>query len=92
MLDSQDILFIVLAFCALWFTIFLCFVLFQLASLLKRLHGLVDEMRTKVGELEQAILGMKRKFDGNLAMVSGIAEGIKKIIEALKVRDNNGQW
>ncbi len=92
MLDSQDILFIVLAFCALWFTIFLCFVLFQLASLLKRLHVLVDEMRTKVSELEQAIHGMKRKFDGNIAMVSGIAEGIKKIIEALKVRDNNGQW
>jgi uncharacterized membrane protein len=87
MLDYLDILYIVLALCVLWFTIFLCFVLYQAALLMKRIHGLVDEMRARVISLEDAIIGMRRKFDGNIAMVSGIAEGIKKIMEAMRRKD-----
>jgi hypothetical protein len=55
---------------------------------MKRVHVLVDEMKDRVANLEEAIMGMRRKFDGNIAMVSGIAEGIKRIIEAL--RDKRG--
>ncbi|NBS67754.1 hypothetical protein EBT31_02425 [bacterium] len=87
MLDYLDILYIVLALCVLWFTLFLCFVLYQAAVLMKRIHGLVDEMRVRVISLEDSLVSMRRKFDGNIAMVSGIAEGIKKVIEAL--RDKN---
>jgi hypothetical protein len=87
MLDYLDILYIVLALCVLWFTLFLCFVLYQAAVLMKRIHGLVDEMRARVISLEDSLVSMRRKFDGNIAMVSGIAEGIKKVIEAL--RDKN---
>lgn len=89
MLEYLDILYIVLALCVLWFTLFLCFVLYQAALLMKRIHGLVDEMRVRVVSLEDSIIGMRRKFDGNIAMVSGIAEGIKKIIEALRSKNSN---
>lgn len=84
MLEYLDILYIVLALCVLWFTLFLCFVLYQAALLMKRIHGLVDEMRNRVVSLEDSIVSMRRKFDGNIAMVAGIADGIKKIIEALR--------
>lgn len=87
MLEYIDILYIVLALCALWFTLFLCFVLYQAAMLMKRVHALVDEMKNRVVSLEDSIITMRRKFDGNIAMVAGIADGIKKIIEAL--RDKN---
>ncbi len=87
MLESLDILFIVLAFCALWFTIFLCWLLYQAASLVKRIHGLVDELKEKVMKLEESVAGMKRKFDGNIALITGIADGVRKIIEALRSRD-----
>ena len=70
MLGSQDILFIVLAFCALWFTAFLCWLIYQAASLLRHVHGLVDEIKTKVRSLEDAIMTRKRKFVGNITMVS----------------------
>lgn len=89
MLEYLDILYIVLALCAVWFTLFFCFVLYQAAVLMKRIHGLVDEMKTRVVSLEEGILAMRRKFDGNIAMVSGIAEGIKKIIEALRSKNSN---
>ncbi len=89
MLGSQDILFIVLAFCALWFTAFLCWLIYQAASLLRHFHGLVDEIKTKVVSLEDAIMTMKRKFEGNIAMVSSIAEGVRKIIDAMRSREKN---
>ncbi len=87
MLGSQDILFIVLAFCALWFTAFLCWLIYQAASLLRHVHGLVDEIKTKVTSLEDAIMTMKRKFEGNITMVSSIAEGVRKIIDSMRFRD-----
>ena len=86
MLGSQDILFIVLAFCALWFTAFLCWLIYQAANLLRHVHGLVDEIKTKVAALEETVMSMKRKFEGNILMVSGLAEGVRKIIDAMRSR------
>ena len=91
MLESLDILFIVLAFCALWFTAFLCWLLFQAASLVKRIHGLVDELKEKVGRLEEAIAGMKKKFDGNIAMITSIADGVRRIIDAMRSKDKTNK-
>ncbi|MEK7183228.1 MAG: hypothetical protein AAB776_01195 [Patescibacteria group bacterium] len=87
MLGSQDILFIVLAFCALWFTAFLCWLIYQAATLLRHVHGLVDEIKSRVASLEDAVMSMKRKFDGNITMVSSIAEGVRKIIDAMRSRE-----
>ncbi len=89
MLGSQDILFIVLAFCALWFTAFLCWLMYQAATLMKHIHGLVDEVKAKISILEETVTSMKRKFDGNVAMVSGIAEGVKRLIEAIRGRNKD---
>lgn len=58
--------------------------------LIKRLHGLVDDVKMKLADLEEAIIGMKRKFDGNVALITGIADGVKRIIEALKTKDRGG--
>ncbi len=57
--------------------------------MLKHVHGLVDEIKIKVASLEDAVMGMKRKFEGNIAMVSSIAEGVKKIIDAMRSRDRD---
>ncbi|MFZ2681539.1 MAG: hypothetical protein WAZ14_00330 [Patescibacteria group bacterium] len=89
MVATQDVLFIVLALCAVWFTSFLCLLMYQAASLLKHVYGLVDEIKLKVVALEDAIMSMKRKFDGNITMVSSIADGVRKIMEAMRSRDRN---
>ena len=91
MLGSQDILFIVLAFCALWFTAFLCWLIYQAAALLHHVHGLVDEVKDKVISLEDAVTSMKRKFDGNITMVSSIAEGVRKVIDAMRSREKDDE-
>jgi hypothetical protein len=32
-------------------------------------------------------MGMKRKFDGNVALITGIADGVRRLMELLKNRD-----
>ncbi|MCR4311704.1 MAG: hypothetical protein NUV56_00305 [Candidatus Uhrbacteria bacterium] len=85
--DSRDMLFMVLALCALWFTIFLCWVLYQAAMLMKRVHALVDEVRIKIEGLIDSIGAIKSRVEGHVSILSGLADGIKRILDALKSRD-----
>ncbi|KKW30539.1 MAG: hypothetical protein UY72_C0009G0002 [Candidatus Uhrbacteria bacterium GW2011_GWD2_52_7] len=85
--DAKDMLFMVLALCALWFTMFLCWVLYQAAMLMKRVHALVDEVRLKVEDLIDGIGAIRMRVEGHVASLSNIADGIKKIMDALRSRD-----
>lgn len=86
---TQDVLFIVLAFCALWFTLFLCWLMYNVAVLAKRMQGLADEMHQKIGSIEESIVSIKRKFDGNIAMVQAVIDGLKHVIAAVRPRNKN---
>ena len=77
----------VLAFCALWFTMFLCWVMYQAASLLRRVHGVVDEMKEKVNKLIDDFSAMRMKFEGNFNVLSTVADGVRRIIDAMKSKD-----
>ncbi len=85
--DARDMLFMVLALCALWFTMFLCWALYQAAVLMKRVHGLVDEVRVKIEELIDSIGAIRMKVEGHVLALSNLADGVKKIIDTLRSRD-----
>ena len=87
MLDSQDILFMVLALCALWFTAFLCWALYQAATLMRRVHGLVDEVKVRVEELMETVSTIRMRVEGHVSSLTNIADGVKKIMDALRSRD-----
>ncbi len=87
MLESKDILYIVLSFCALWFTAFLCFVMYQVAAIIKRVHGLVDDVRSKVDDLMEIVNGIRMKVEGHVSALGNVADGIRKIMEALRNRN-----
>jgi len=87
MLDSQDILFMVLALCALWFTAFLCWALYQAATLMRRVHGLVDDVKTRVEELMETVSTIRMRVEGHVSALSSMADGIKKIMDALRSRE-----
>ena len=38
----QDLLYIVLSFCVLWFTVFLCWLLYQAARVLKNANEIIE--------------------------------------------------
>ena len=88
MMESKDIFYIVLAFCALWFTAFLCFALYHVAAFMKRMQDLSGHAREKFDEVINSVNVIRMKIEGHVSAITNIGDGIRKIMEALRSRNN----
>ncbi len=86
-MDSKDILYMVLAFCALWFTAFLCFALYHIARFMKRMQELSAHLREKADEVLNSISAIRMKIEGHVSAITSIGDGIRKIMDALRSRE-----
>jgi len=62
---SKDLLYIVIAFCVLWFTIFICWMIYYVAMILKRIH-IVMETFTKTLEAVRSFFDNAKSKINNL--------------------------
>jgi len=81
MFSSLDILYIVLAFCVLWFTAALFWLIWQAASVIRNVNLTLSDAREKMGKIEEAITAIRHKFDGIPSTIAIAAEGLKKVVE-----------
>jgi len=81
MFQSQDILYIVLAFCALWITAFMCWLIWQVAMILKNVNDTMSEAREKMAKIEEAITAIRGKFEKATVGLSFLGDGIRKLVE-----------
>ena len=75
---SQDLFYIVLAFCILWFTVFLCWALYYLIRMLKQTNEVMTEIREKLETLSNVVNIVKSKLfekgvNGLMSFVAGVA-------------------
>lgn len=80
MLDTVDILYIILAFCALWITAFICWFIYQLAVVLKHINDLVTELKWQAEKIEQALTGMKNKFETGSTHLGNLVDHVKSYV------------
>ncbi len=76
-----DILYIVLSFCALWFTAAIFWFLYQLATILKNVNDTIADARDKMHKMEQALAGICEKFDRASSLVGLGANTAAKAVE-----------
>lgn len=77
--SSQDLLYIVLAICIVWFTAFLCWLLYQAARVLKNANDIIETVTHKLELINDAVQYMKAKMDGvskNMGVVSSMMAGV----------------
>jgi hypothetical protein len=74
---SKDILFIVLAFCILWFTAFLCWALYYVITMLRDASRTVGEIRDRVHAIDDAIRGVRERFESSFGSFGALATGLK---------------
>lgn len=76
-----EILYIVLSFCVLWFTAAVFWFFWQLATVLKNLNDTISDARDKMHKMEEALSGIRDKFDRASSLVGLGANTAAKAVE-----------
>jgi len=76
---SKDVLYIVLSFCLLWLTAFLCWALFYLTRLLKQSNELVTETREKLEEFFSYLEDLKEKVASGVKVAGLVVDALKSV-------------
>ncbi|HAL49841.1 MAG: hypothetical protein UU40_C0004G0019 [Candidatus Uhrbacteria bacterium GW2011_GWD2_41_121] len=82
MLETSDILYIVLAFCALWITAFICWFVYQIAVMLKRVNDLVAELKFQIEKVEHLLDAIHGKFEEGGEHLGSLVEHVKTYISS----------
>lgn len=82
MLDtSQDLLFTVLAFCALWLTFFISWLLFYVIMMVKRAYQVTNSIKAKLELAERVLTSIREKIESSASSINLLAASVGKIIE-----------
>src|SRR5687768_14720872 len=77
--SSKDILFLVLAFCALWFTAFVCWALYYVITILRDASNAVAEIRDRIAAIDDAVRMVREKVESSLGSFGIAAAGMKMV-------------
>ena len=87
---SKDILYIVIAFCVLWITVFLCWMFYYVTRILKNANEIAEEFRARLQVLTETINYLRGKVEsihGLLSMASGGMAGVVKNMVSKKANE-----
>jgi uncharacterized protein YoxC len=82
--SSLDVLYIVLSLAVLWFTVFLCWLLYQAARVLKNANDIIENVNRKLEIVVDAVEFMREKVDkmsSHMNIVSRLASTlVEKVV------------
>jgi len=81
---TKDILYIVLAFCVLWLTIFISWAFYYLAMVLKEARKIVYDVRLKVQLAEKVVLAFKDRVERSSSYMKLFVESAINVMNFLK--------
>ena len=87
---SKDILYLVISFCVLWVTVFLCWMFYYVMRLLRNANQIVEEFRLRLQGLTEAINYIRGKVEhiaGLLTMATSGVGGLVKKVVVRKAKD-----
>ncbi len=82
--NSKDILYLVISFCVLWVTFFLCWTFYYFVRLLRNANQIVEEFRIRLQTLLDTVNHIRSKVEGLSNLMTLFTDGAgglaKKII------------
>ena len=81
---SLDLLYIIIAFCILWLTIFICWWLFYIVMIIRRVYQITKTIKEKLKLIDELTQTAKNKLEHASLYVDLAAQGIGKIIGYIK--------
>lgn len=89
-MESKDILFLVISFCVVWVTVFLCWTFYYVMRLLRNANTIVEEFRIRLQALTDTINYVRGKVEhisGLMTLMSGGVSGLVKRVVTKKASD-----
>ena len=74
--NSKDILYIVISFCILWATVFLCWMFYYAGKILKNTSQIIEEFRVRLQALAEAIGYIQEKIEYLSLGMSSVFKGV----------------
>jgi hypothetical protein len=75
-----------LAFCALWFTVFVCWALYYVITILRDASNAVTEIRDRISAIDDAVHSVREKIETALGSFGVAAAGMKLLSNYLSSR------
>lgn len=83
---SKDLLWIVLSFCILWFTIFVCWAIYYVIAMLKNVNDLVRDIKEKIGTVESFFTSLKDKIEKSSSSINALVNVGNQVAQYVKSR------
>lgn len=83
---STDLLLIVLAFCALWLTVFISWVIYYFAQILRQANQLITDFRERLSLIDTVLKTIKEKLESSSSHLAFLVEGVRELLKYLQER------
>lgn len=81
MFEALDIFYIVLAFCVLWLTVAMFWLIWQVASILRGVNETLRLAREAIEKIEVAVTGIKNRFTTAAGSMKLLGETALKVVD-----------
>jgi len=83
---TKDILWLVVSFCILLFTVFICWAIYYVATILREFQKMIMDVRKKIELIEGLIKAAKDKLEHTSSYVKLMMESIETALHFIKSR------
>jgi hypothetical protein len=77
---SKDLLFVVLAFCAVWITVFLLWLLYYVIAIVRDAESLIRQVKGTVGKIDALAHAAHEKMERSAASLTLVAQAVKELV------------
>ena len=81
MFSPLDILYIVLAFCALWLTAGIFWLIWQVASIFRTVNTVAAQAQDTLCKIEDALAGIREKFEHTSSVLGVVVDATSRVVE-----------
>ncbi len=85
--STNDLFFLVATIVIIWVAVFLCWALYELATLLRQGNKVVGETREKIARVENAAMAIRERLESTLSYFGTFAEIGKTAMSFFKARE-----
>ncbi|MDD2758334.1 MAG: hypothetical protein PHD72_03110 [Patescibacteria group bacterium] len=79
--NSKDILYIVISFCILWATVFLCWMFYYAGKILKNVNQIIEEFRVRLQALADSIGYIQEKVEDISCLMKTVFSGAGTVVK-----------